>query len=111
MITSRGWWFLIIALAVLALGVLAPRVPLTLLALTPLLWFIGEWLLFSFRARVVVRALRVERTVRDQRGPVDTLWAGRTFEVAVALHAQGRWGLPYVRAADLIPFGAEFAGG
>src|SRR5262249_61079904 len=77
MITSRGWWFLIITLAVLALGVLGGRLSLTLLALTPLLWFAGEWFWFSLRMRVIARSLAGRRRLWGERGGVDTLWAGR----------------------------------
>src|SRR5438128_76 len=105
MLTSRGWWFLIVVLSLLALGVFdAPpsrgghggHSTLMALTLTLLLWFLGEWLLFALRVSLAVPALRLRREVRDTRGPVDTLWAGRSFAVLVELRLP-HWGsLPYL---------------
>jgi uncharacterized protein (DUF58 family) len=111
MITSRGWWFLVLSLAILALGVLAGRFALTLVGLALFLWFITEWLRFGWHAQTVARGLGVQRELWDERGPVDTLWAGRVFQVRVALRLSSRFRLPYVRFADRMPFGAELATG
>jgi len=43
--------------------------------------------------------LRVVREVRDERGPVTTLWAGRAFEVVARLEGDGPLRLPYAPAA------------
>src|SRR5690348_5318194 len=114
MLTSRGWWFLLVVVALLGLALLAnpghtyrgglarddfwtrrPNIGLALLGLTLALWFAWEWLLFTIRARIVTRRLEMRRQVRDSRGPVDTLWAGRTFEVRVELRLlEGLFGLP-----------------
>jgi uncharacterized protein (DUF58 family) len=107
MLTSRSWWFLLAVGGMLALGVVAPFVPLALGCLTLLLWFGWEWLLFAVRVETAVRGLRVGREVSDGRGPVATLWAGQTFRVRGTLEAGGSAGLPYLAAADPVPFGVE----
>ena len=61
------WWFLIVALSLLTVGVFdEPLRPgrgahwtLILLTLTLLLWFLGEWLLFAVRVCLVVPAVRL----------------------------------------------------
>jgi uncharacterized protein (DUF58 family) len=111
--TSRAWWFLLFALLLLGLAAL-PRLlgrPLmaepALLGLTLLLWFIGEWFLFRWRSQFLVRRVLVRREVRNDRGPVDTLWAGRTFQVHVRLQVNSLLGLPHVAVAEWVPFGLE----
>jgi uncharacterized protein (DUF58 family) len=118
MLTTRGWWLLLIILAMLATGMLVPppygfwelesaNVRLIFLALTVGLWFAWEWLLFTLRARLTIRRLRVERIVRDIHGPVENLWMGRSFRVQVQLKLPGGMKLPYLLAVDRIPFGVE----
>ncbi len=109
MITSRGWWFLIVTVTVLALGVLGGRFALTLVGLALFFWFLAEWFVFAWRAQIVLRDASVTREVWDERGPVDTLWAGRAFQVRAVLRLRGRFRLPYVRYHDRVPFGAEMA--
>src|SRR6516165_50992 len=77
--------------------------PLTLLGLTLLLWFGGAWLIFALRIPLAVRRLRFSREVRDERGPVTTLWAGRSYDVRVRLVGRGPLTLPLVFAADRPP--------
>jgi uncharacterized protein (DUF58 family) len=111
MLTSRGWWFLLTVLGVLLVGVVGLHAPLKLLGLTLLFWFLGQWLLFALRSRLVARGLAVEREVADERGPVDTLWAGRTFAVSVRLRLRHLLALPHVGVADWLPFGLEYLDG
>jgi uncharacterized protein (DUF58 family) len=111
MLTSRGWWFLVTVLLLLLLGLLVRQATLPVLALTLLLWFLGEWLLFTVRARLVAPHLVVEREVLDERGPVETLWAGRTFDVRVRLRLDHPMTLPHVGVADWLPFGLEHLDG
>jgi uncharacterized protein (DUF58 family) len=111
MLTSRGWWFLIGVLCLLALGILDERWPLTLLALTLLLWFLAEWLIFVLRVRLAVPALQVARTVADDRGAATNLWAGRTFHVNVRVTMPHWLGLPFLKIAEYIPFGVVPMGG
>lgn len=115
MLTSRGWWLLLILLAVLGLAMLVPpkqevpgRQTMAILGLTVLLWFLFEWLLFAIRVRMIVPLLRVRREVWDERGPVETLWAGRNFLVHARVGLpSGILGLPYILLTDFRPFGVE----
>ncbi len=107
MITSRGWWFLLIDFALLALGVFGGRWTLALIGLTLLLWFIGDWFLFVLRLRFAVPVLRLRRELRDECGPVDTLWVGRGFQVHVEVRLPHWLSLPYVQVAEYLPFGVE----
>jgi uncharacterized protein (DUF58 family) len=119
MITARGWWFFVLLLALVALGAFDEHGwTLTVVALSLLLWFLWEWLLFTLRVRLAVSALECRRELWDEHGPVDTLWAGRTFQVRARLHLAHWLNLPHVRFADYVPFGvvrtrgsAENAGG
>jgi uncharacterized protein (DUF58 family) len=119
MLTARAWWLLFCSVALLLFGVLAvfPQPftrhfpALALLGLTLLLWFGWEWLLFSVRAQTVVRRLQVRRELLDGRGPVTTLWAGRTFRVRVELSLPRGSSLPYLAVTDQVPFGVAFVEG
>ncbi|HZV05365.1 MAG TPA: DUF58 domain-containing protein [Gemmataceae bacterium] len=110
MLTSRGCWFLLCVLLILSLGLLRPSLPLTLVGLTLLLWFAGQWLWFLVRLPGV-RQLRSEREVWDDRSVVATLWAGQTFEVRVRLINEGWLPLPHVAAEDYSPFSVDFVDG
>jgi uncharacterized protein (DUF58 family) len=119
MITSRGWWFVIIVLSLLALGVFGEqtarvmsgeRWTLILLSLTLLLWFLAEWCLFGLRVLLAIPQVRVYRELRDSRGPVATLWAGRSFDVHIHVRLAHWLRLPYVRTSERIPFGLEHGG-
>lgn len=111
MLTSRGWWFLVFLLVMLAAPVWFGVVLLALVFLTLLLWFAAEWLLFVVRVRFVVPRLVVERGVFDERGRVETLWAGRTFAVRVRIRIEGLLGLAHVSVQDRVPFALTFASG
>jgi uncharacterized protein (DUF58 family) len=111
MLTARGWWFAIVVLALLALALFREQPVVLVLALTLLLWFAWEALLFAIRVRLVVRDLRVRRELRDERGPVDNLWAGRTFRVRAELHLPGPLDLPYLRLADRVPLEVTWVAG
>src|SRR6266852_1024234 len=111
MVTARGWWFVLWSGAFLFLGVLSGVVPLALLGLTLFLWFLVEWLLFAYRVQSIVGRLHIVREVRDEHGPVESLWAGRSFDVGVELRLDSTLALPYAAAADLVPFDVEFVSG
>jgi uncharacterized protein (DUF58 family) len=111
MLTSRAWWFLCISLLVLLLGLGIGSSALTLVPLSLILWFGGEWLLFAVRIPLAVRRLRVLREVYDERGVVATLWAGRTFEVGIRLEGTGPLRLPYVALADRPAFAVAYLDG
>jgi uncharacterized protein (DUF58 family) len=110
MLTSRGYWFLVIVVGFLAAAALVPpdgHLPMTLVALTLLLWFLGEWLVFAVRLRLAVPRLAVERALHDERGATASLWTNRSFEVRVCVRLQGWFSLAYVRLGDRVPFGVE----
>ena len=127
MLTSRGGRFLLVVFLLLALAVFGqplcdlllpawtiflPRTStVALLALTLLLWFLWEWLLFALRARLLVRRLRLTRQLFDERGLVATLWAGVPFRVRVTVELPGPLGFAYLVLTDRLPFAAEPAAG
>jgi uncharacterized protein (DUF58 family) len=111
MLTSRGWLFILFLAVLLAWAVMAHLPTLAILGLALISWFAWEWLLFAVRSRVVVRQVELLRQVSDERGPVDSLWAGRTFTVDVELRLGERLGLSYVAVVDRVPFGAELVDG
>jgi uncharacterized protein (DUF58 family) len=111
MFTARGWWLLTLSLATVALGLFGDIPPLVPLGLALVLWIAAVGLLFYARARLVVPRLRVRRTVADDRGPVDTLWAGRSFDVQVELRLGSPLGLPHIAVADRVPFAARLLEG
>ncbi len=111
MLTARGFWFLVLVLVLLLVGVGIENATLGVLGLTLLLWFLWEWLVFALRVHGVVPRLRVDRQMRDERGRVESLWAGRTFEVRVRLRLAAGFRLPYLRVSERVPFGVEKARG
>jgi uncharacterized protein (DUF58 family) len=104
MMTARGWWFLLSAALLVLTGAALSLTALLLTGLVLLVWFGFEWLLFVARTQGV---LRVERTVLDERGPVDALWAGQAFTVRVRLHLDGALRWPFLTADDYVPLGVE----
>ncbi len=111
MLTARGWWFLLTVLGLLALGVLAELAAVATLALALLLWFGWEWLLFALRSATAARRVYLTREVCDDRGPVTSVWAGRTYEVRAEVGVRGTRRLPYAAANDQQVFGAEYVEG
>jgi len=103
MLTSRGWWLLLTVLSLLFLGLGVGRAPLVLISLTLLGWVLGSWLIFAVQCRWVEGKLRVEREVRNDRGPVRSLWAGQKFEIVARLVCDSGVSLPWVWIADRVP--------
>src|SRR5688500_14799738 len=103
MLTARGHWFLLAMLTLLAVALVVDHSTLALVALTLLSWFLAAWLDFVVRLRLVKGQLRVARHIQDERGPVKSLWAGRTFRVRARLLCDGPAGLAYVRVTDRVP--------
>jgi len=102
MLTSRGWLFLVTALAVATLGLSNANATLALTGLTLLSWFLAAWLWFVVRLRLVTRRLALERELRDQRGPVDSLWVGWTFSVSLTVRNDSIFDLPFVWISDRV---------
>jgi uncharacterized protein (DUF58 family) len=107
MITTRGWWFILVVLSLLTLGVFDDRRTTTLLGLTLLMWFLWQWLLFTLRVRLAIPAVQVRRELRDDRGRVESVWVGHTFGVHVEVHTSSWLRLPYVLVTDPLPVGVE----
>src|SRR5207245_9853894 len=110
MLTSRGWWFLLALLGLLAFGLLVPprgHATLTVICWTLLLWFLWEWFWLALRARVAIPRLWVERELRNERGPVESVRARHTVEVRVRLRAHGALGLHLGIATDRVLSGCE----
>jgi uncharacterized protein (DUF58 family) len=105
----------LVVIGILAAAVLLPptyrlgdrNVGMGLVALTVGFWLIWEWIGFTVRANILARRLRVERTLRDEHGPVESLWAGRSFGVEVSVTLPHGLALPYVVLDDRLPFGVE----
>src|SRR6266849_1156170 len=106
-LTAHGWWLLFMVFFVLLCGMLFSHALLVVLGLALLLWFGWEWFLFNLRVQTTLRDVRVERVLKDERGPIATLWHGRTFEVRVRLLSER--GLPFVRMCDFVPFAVDVA--
>jgi uncharacterized protein (DUF58 family) len=106
MLTPRGHLFAFAVAGLLLLAVLTHQAVLAMLALSLLFWFGWEWLLFAVRARIVARQVELCREVCDDRGPVESLWAGQMFTVRVELRLKEWLGLSYVAAMDRVPFEA-----
>ena len=107
MLTSRGWWFFLTVLVVLVMSLWTNTTGVSLIALTLQLWFLANWLLFQLRLLAIQGRLRVVRQLADEQGPVQSLWAGRTFHVRVRLCNDGVLGLPYARVQERVPFGVQ----
>src|SRR5207247_2118631 len=114
MLTSRGWWLLLTALFLAALGAALPisrGATAAILGLTVLAWVVFEWCRFLVALRWGVPTLQVEREVHDDRGPVVTLWSGRTFTIVVRISTTSRLTLPFALIDDRFPFAVKLVGG
>jgi uncharacterized protein (DUF58 family) len=111
MLTSRGWLFTLFVVGLLMVAVLTQQTVLGVLTLGLGFWFAWEWLLFAVRARVIARQVKLQRVLCDERGPVDSLWAGRTFRVRMELQLEDWLGLSYAAATERVPFGALLVDG
>jgi uncharacterized protein (DUF58 family) len=110
MLTSRGWLFLVTALAVAVLGLSSAHATLVLVGLTLLTWFLASWLWFVVRLRLVMPRLALVRELRDERGPVDSLWAGWTFTVSVTLRNDSLLEIPFACINDRVAPTLQSAG-
>lgn len=110
MLTTRGWWFLIVVLALLAIGAFwipyFTVVP-AILAATLLVWFVYEWVLFHTKSNAAVARLRVRRWVLQGGRPTPMLWAGHPFEVRVRVEHNGLVTVEYAVVEDRLPAGAD----
>src|SRR5947209_4105897 len=114
MLTPRGWWLLLVTLFVTAMGVaisVQRGATIAVLGLTILAWIVVEWCRFLVALRWTQPLIQVERELHDDRGPVVTLWAQRSFTVVVRLTCDSRLPTPFVMMDDRFPFGVELVGG
>ena len=114
MLTARGWWFLVFVSEVALIGVLAvakyaPTVPI--LALTLLLWFVGEWIWFWIRTNAAHGRIAIERRILQGDRELPTLWAGVDCTVRVTIRLKGGPSLPFVSLADKLPVGQHINAG
>lgn len=110
MLTPRGWWLLVLAATVTALGAVLSvqgHSTILLIGLTLEFWLAWEWLRFARQAMLAVRALRPVRTIRDDRGSVTTLWAGQPFTVTLRVDLDSSIKIRYARLSDRVPVGIE----
>src|SRR4051812_26900048 len=114
MLTPRGWWLLLVTLFLTAMGValsLQRGATIAILGLTILAWMVVEWCRFLFTLRWAYPQIQIERELHDDRGPVVTLWAQRSFTVVLRLMCDSRVPTPFLMVDDRIPFGVELTGG
>lgn len=110
MLTSRGWWFLVVVGFILVLGVAvlpAYTVGPAVVALPLLLWFGFEWAVFQSRTLSALPRLRVTRRLIQSDREVPTVWAGVAFEVRVEVEHNGAAALPFVLLEDRVPQAAD----
>lgn len=103
MLTSRGFWFLVPTLAILAAAVLLSALPLTLICLTLLLWFLGQWGYFQLMVRTGQRRLVISRSLRTVRGEVRSVWARQKVNLTVTLRSEGFLAFPFIAMIDHLP--------
>lgn len=103
MLTTRGFWFFLTTFGILALAITFGATQLSLVCLTIIAWFLGQWFLFQLRVRLAMRRLRVERVLQTYRAEVDTLWARQKAEVIVTVKSESLLALPYVLVTDRLP--------
>ena len=105
--TTRCWGCVLAAGLMLVIGVFRDLPTLTVPGLALLLWLGWEGLLFRMRVRLLLRRLRLERTVCEEGRPISTLFAGRDYEVRLTLRLEGRGRFPFVGIADPVPFAMQ----
>src|SRR4051794_3241576 len=103
MLTLRGWWFFIIVLGVLTVGLATGAGTVILLALTLLCWFLAQWLLFAVLVQRTRERLFVERELTDGKVPLAVLWARLPISVRVRLRCRGQTHFPFVSMVDRLP--------
>jgi uncharacterized protein (DUF58 family) len=114
MLTARGWWFLVTVVLILVIGVIAlPQYTVVpaILAVTLLVWFAVEWVLFHTRLNAAVARLRVRRSVVQGGRDVPMVWAGLAFEVRVEVGHDGSLAVPLGAYEDRIPPASELVEG
>jgi uncharacterized protein (DUF58 family) len=111
MLTHRGWWCFLVITAVLVLSISFGLGTMTLVSLTLLVWFLGNWLWFLVQVRWTAQALYVDRRLLRHGQSAEVLWAKSSLTVVARLCSRSAMGLPYVVAADRVPLLARLKDG
>jgi len=114
LLTSRGYWFLLIVSLVVILGVVAVptwSVAPAVMGLALLAWFAYEWVRFRWRLTSAIARLRVERVLVQGDRIVPMVWAGIPFRVRVTIQYPSGSSVPYAFVEDRIPLGVEILQG
>jgi uncharacterized protein (DUF58 family) len=111
MLTHRGWWCFLIITSVVFLSVSFGLGTMTVVSLTLLVWFLGNWLWFLVQVRWTARALYVERRLLRHGQAAEVLWAKSSLTVVARLCSRSAVPLPYVIAADRVPLLARLRDG
>jgi uncharacterized protein (DUF58 family) len=111
MLTARGFWLFVTAVALIGAGIAMASTPAVLVCLTVLLWFLAHWFLFQWRCRAALGRLAVHRSLTTMRGEVESIWARQRAEVRVVLSCEATVALPFVVMADRVPATARWLRG
>jgi uncharacterized protein (DUF58 family) len=114
MLTTRGWWFLTLATAMLLAGatfIAEYTVVPAILAVTLVAWFIFEWILFQTRINTAAAKLKVTRRLMQGGREVPMVWSGLPFEVRLKIETDAPTRLPFVMFEDRLPQVAEMIDG
>jgi uncharacterized protein (DUF58 family) len=114
MLTTRGWWFLIIVVFLLAMGAFVvpnyTTIP-AILGVTLFTWFVYEWIQFNTQSNAAVSRLKVRRSVLQGGRSTPMLWAGVPFQVSVRVQHDGFVKIGYAVIDDRLPPGADILKG
>lgn len=109
--TRRGFWFISAAAGAVLVALISPnQFTLAMFGLTGLIWCAWEWCLFRWRVDWTSRQLVLKRSVNGRPAHRTVLWENRPAKVELSIESAGVIGLPWVRAVDLRPTGAETRG-
>jgi len=106
MLTSRGWWLLLIAGTILVLGVVwlgrFSALP-PLIGASVLCWLAWGAMLFHHRLAAGAEHLSVTRVLLQRGRPTPVLWAGGKATVRVGVRNEGTTIIPLARLSDRLP--------
>ncbi|VTS03142.1 DUF58 domain-containing protein [Tuwongella immobilis] len=114
MLTSRGWWFLLIVLGLMLLSLIIEQRSENVVLVLPMalfVWFASEWARFRWRLSQVLPHLRCRRLVIVDGRPVPSLWANREAEIAVTVECEHDAGLPMALCQEILPVTVEHLDG
>lgn len=109
MLTPRGHFLLILGIVGTGVGVLNAQELLALTSLSVLVWLFFEWVQFRWRADILLRGFRCERTVNGSEAPTGRVWTLRTVRVSVRIIPVSAIRIPWLRVEDILPESLECA--